>query len=104
MSAENSKLDAYQTAWDSFVIDVRAFADDAYAYISTMSDQEKIAGLSVFIIVLVVMIFSSSVKKNSNPGSGRQFTGALFLVVIFAFGAGWSVDTSAGSLSHFFMR
>ncbi|MEM6535886.1 MAG: hypothetical protein AAF613_09630 [Pseudomonadota bacterium] len=104
MASKEELIGQATDLWDLFVVEVKALGDDLYYWVTHLSDEERTIGICIFIVVLMFMIFSRRVKKNTDPGTSRSFTGAFFLVVIFAFGAGWSMDHSAGSLSHLFKR
>ena len=106
MSATDKYMDQAAYYWDMFVVEVTALGEDLYDWVTTLSNEERVIGICLFIIVLIYMIFSRRVRKNTDTGSGRQFGGALVLVLIFACGAGWNMDveTSAGAFSHIFQR
>ncbi len=106
MSATEKYMDQAAYLWDMFVVEVTALGEDLYSWVTNLSDNERVIGICLFIMVLIYMIFSRRVRKNTDSGNGRQFGGALLLVLIFAFGAGWNMDvnSSAGSLAHVFQR
>jgi len=104
MAASTTESGPYQAAWNQFVIELRSYMSVVQDWIGTLSIGEKIIGMSLFVLVLMYLIVSRSRKKMDPGSNSRQFTGALILVVIFAFGAGWSMDTGSGSLSHLFGR
>lgn len=104
MTSKEELLGRAKDLWDLFVIEVTALGEDLYYWVTHLSDEERTIAICIFIVVLMFMIFSRRLKQNDEPGTGRNFTGAFFVVVILAFGAGWSMDTSAGSLSHLFKR
>ncbi|MEM8617866.1 MAG: hypothetical protein AAGF20_13145 [Pseudomonadota bacterium] len=94
----------YQAIWDTIAIELRALLIWLQDILADMSMGERIIGISLFALVLMFFIVNAA-RRKKNPGSkGRQFSGALFLVVIFAFGAGWTLDSGSGSLSHVFQR
>lgn len=104
MANASSEVGPYEAAWNQFVIEFRSWIGDVQVWIDTLTTGEKIIGICLFALALLTMIIMKS-KSKSDPGSnGRQFTVALVLVVIFAFGAGWTLDTGSGSLSHLFGR
>lgn len=104
MSTSGTKTEPYQAAWNQFTIELRSYVGEIQIWVEGLSTGEKVIGMCLFALVLLFLIVSKA-RKKSDPGSNRrQFGGALILVVIFAFGAGWSVDTSGGSLSHLFGR
>ena len=102
MNDMDKYVDKAKFYWDLFVVEVKALGDDLYHWITNLSHEERLIGICLFILVLIYMIFSRQIRKNTNPGTGRQFTGALILVMLFAFGVGWNFDFQAGSLSHLF--
>ena len=104
MATTTTEPGPYEVAWNQFIIELRAYMGEVLDLIETLSMTEKVMGLCLFVFVLMMFILNAS-RRNVDPGSnGRQFTGALVLVVIFAFGAGWTVDTGSGSLAHIFGR
>ncbi|MEL6830248.1 MAG: hypothetical protein AAFO63_08935 [Pseudomonadota bacterium] len=63
---------------------------------------EQTLGICIFTIFLIYLIFNAS-RRDKNPGSNsRQFSGALFLVIVIAFGVSWSFELTAGSLAWLF--
>lgn len=103
-SSASGQVSPYEAAWNQFVIELRSFASEAYHVIMNLSTGEKVLGMVAFIMVLMLMIVMTARKKGDPGSNSRQFTGALLLVVLFAFGAGWTLDGGAGSLSHIFGR
>ncbi|MEO1643001.1 MAG: hypothetical protein AAFR74_06655 [Pseudomonadota bacterium] len=104
MANGSSNIGPYEAAWNQFVIEFRDWIAGVQSWLETLSTGEKIIGISLFTLALLTMIVMQA-KAKSDPGSNsRQFTVALVLVVIFAFGAGWTLDSGAGSLSHLFGR
>jgi len=84
--------------WDEMVRQFYKFSD----WMGDLSVAEQTLGICVFTVFLIYLIFNAS-KRDKDPGStNRQFSGALFLVVVIAFGVGWSFDMSAGTLSWLF--
>ncbi len=104
MATTDKYMSQAKYIWEMFVEEVQALGDDLYHWVTNLSDEERVIGICLFIVVLIYMIFSRRVRKETGTGNGRQFTGALVLVVIFAFGAGWGFDSNAGSLSYIFDR
>lgn len=104
LADSNSSADPYKAAFEQFMIEVRFYLGEVQAWLMNLSDGEKILGLCAFVLVLMLIIVSKA-RRNEDPGSnGRQFSGALVLVMIFAFGAGWTIDSGTGSLAHLFGR
>ncbi len=94
----------YREAFDRFVSEARLFLGDVEHWIQSLSSEEQMAGMAAFILVLMVLIVKGSRKKEDPGSNGRQFSGALVLVIIFAFGAGFAVESGGGSMSHLFAR
>jgi len=99
---ESEEFEPYRdyalTLWDEAL---RQF-DNASEWIRNLSVAEQTVGICVFTVFLVYLIFNAS-RRDKDPGStNRQFSGALFVVIVIAFGVGWSFDQSAGSLSWVF--
>ena len=96
--------DPYQAAFDQFMIEAQYYLGEAQAMFSDFGTGEKLLGLSAFAMFVMFLIVSKSRKKEDPGSNGRQFTGALVLVMIFAFGAGWTLDTGNGSMAYLFGR
>lgn len=104
MANASNEVGPYEAAWNQFVIEFRSLIGDIELWIDTLTTGEKIIGICLFTLALLTLIIMQA-KAKTDPGSNsRQFTVALVLVVIFAFGAGWTLDTGSGSLSHLFGR
>lgn len=104
MSASTKESGLYEAAWNQFVIELRDYAGDVGEWLGNLSIGHQILGLCAFVMVLMFLIVNSA-RRKADPGSnGRQFTGAMLLVIIMAFGVGWTVDGGTGSLSHLFHR
>lgn len=104
MSAASKEPGLYEAAWNQFVIELRDYASDVADWLANMSIGHQILGLCAFVMVLMFLIVNAS-RRKADPGSnGRQFTGAILIVIIMAFGVGWTVDGGTGSLSHLFQR
>lgn len=104
MAIEARETGLYEAAWNQFVIELRDYASDVLEWLQDLSIGEQLLGLAAFVMVLMFLIVSKARKSDDPGGNGRQFTGAMLLVIIIAFGVGWSVDPGAGSLSHIFAR
>lgn len=104
MSAASKEPSLYEAAWNQFVIELRDYASDAVDWMTNLSAGHQILGLCAFAMVLMFLIVNAS-RRKADPGSnGRQFTGAILIIVIMAFGVGWTFDGGTGSLSHLFQR
>lgn len=104
MSNAGASSDPYQAAFEQFMIEVRFYLGEVQTWIMDLSIGEQLLGLCAFVMVLMLFILTKARKKEDPGSNSRQFTGALVLVIIFAFGAGWTLDTGDGSLSHLFGR
>jgi hypothetical protein len=104
LADSKNSVDPYKAAFEQFMIEVRFYLGEVQGWLMSLSDGEKILGLCAFVLFLLLMIISKA-RRNEDPGSnGRQFSGALVLVMIFAFGAGWTLDAGNGSFAHLFGR
>ncbi|MEQ3745039.1 MAG: hypothetical protein ABNH53_02235 [Henriciella sp.] len=104
MADSKNSVDPYKAAFEQFMIEVRFYLGEVQGWLLSLSDGEKILGLCAFVLFLLLMIVSKA-RRNEDPGSnGRQFSGALVLVMIFAFGTGWTLDAGNGSFAHLFGR
>lgn len=84
--------------WAEMVRQFYKFAE----WVRDLSVAEQTLGICLFTVFLIYLIFNAS-RRDKDPGStNRQFSGALFLVIVIAFGVGWSFDYSAGALSWLF--
>lgn len=66
------------------------------------SDGEQLVIACVFILLLLMLIIRMSMQGKDPGSSGRQFGGSVLMVMMFAFGLGWMLDTGSGSLSFVF--
>ncbi|MEM1035289.1 MAG: hypothetical protein AAGI14_00880 [Pseudomonadota bacterium] len=102
MANTSGQTGFYEAAWNQFVIEFRSWIGDVQVWMDGLTMAEKLIGISLFSLALLTMIVMKA-KAKSDPGSkSRQFTTALILVVIFAFGTGWTLEGGSGSLSHLF--
>ncbi|WP_158533981.1 hypothetical protein [Hyphomonas pacifica] len=69
-------------------------------WLARLDDMEKVFLLSGFILILFMLIIVKAAKRPHNPGKGRSFFTSLVLVMVFAFGAGWILDSRL-DLSHY---
>ncbi|MEM7493459.1 MAG: hypothetical protein AAF296_08760 [Pseudomonadota bacterium] len=102
MSERSGDIGFYEGTWNQFVIEFRSWISGVQAWMDTLSTGEKVIGLSLFALAVLTMIVMQAKAKTSPGSNRRQFTVALVLVIIFAFGAGWTLDSGSGSLSHLF--
>ena len=76
--------------------------EQASLWFARRSDGEQLVIACVFILLLLLLIIKMSMRGKDAGSTGRQFGGSVLLVVIFAFGLGWMLDSGAGSLSFVF--
>lgn len=95
----------YSTLWNNFLADAEQWLKTAQRTLETMSPEEQLAGMCAFVLSLLILtVITPKKEKDVNASKGRQFTAALALVMIFAFGAGWTMETGPGSMSWVFAR
>lgn len=95
----------FMALWDDFPATLRKWFRSFEQWLSEMSPEEQLTGLCVFVLVLLVLtVITPKKAKDVDASKGRQFTAALVIVMIFAFGAGWTMETGPGSLSGLFAR
>lgn len=100
--ASSASSDVYKRAFSQFMTEVRFYLGDAQAYINDLTVGERLLALCAFIMLLMYLIVSRA-RKKYNPGShGRQFAGALVLVLVVVLGAGWTFNSGEGMLSYLF--
>ena len=75
---------------------------EALLWFQRRSDGEQLVIACVFILLLLMLIIRMSMRGKDPGSSGRQFGGSLLMVMIFAFGLGWMLDSGGGSLSFVF--
>jgi hypothetical protein len=80
--------------WKLIVSQARHGANDFSIWASRLSDAERIAGLCVFILILMCLMVRPRRQPRRETKSGPQFTYALIIVMIFAFGIGMAFDSS----------
>lgn len=102
--------------WESEQVkEWRVLAEDLWAeivrqffnfaeWLQNLSTAEQTIGICIFIVFLVYLIVRRSSRDKDPGGNQRQFTGAFMVVLLIAFGVGWSFDLEAGSLSYIFDR
>lgn len=66
---------------------------DFNIWVSRLSDVEQLFFLGMFILLLFMLILSTAGNRTKKPGNGRQFFGSVVMVMVFAFGAGWMIDS-----------
>ena len=80
--------------WNLIVSQVRHGANDFSIWASRLSDAERIAGLCVFILILMCLMVRPRRKPRRDVKAVPQFTYAMIIVMIFAFGIGMAFDSS----------
>ena len=94
----------YKPIWDRMVLEGHKAYQDVMFWIQRLSDGEKIVGMIVFALLLLLLIVSKSGRRRDKVSHGRQFSGAFLLVVFFSFGAGWILEAGPGSYAYLFNR
>ena len=73
---------------------------DISLWLARLDDMEKVFLLSGFILILFMLILVKAAKRSADPSKRRSFFSSLVLVMVFAFGAGWILDSRL-DLSHY---
>ena len=94
----------YKPIWDRFVLEANNAYDELIYWVQRLSDGEKIVGMILFALLLLLLIVSKSGRRNHQASDGRQFSGAFLLVVLFSFGAGWMLESGPGGYAYLFNR
>lgn len=63
-------------------------------WLQDRSDGEQLIMATFFILLLMTLIVRMSMRRED--GVARNFIGALCMVVVFAFGLGWMIDSRFG--------
>ncbi|MGB3627152.1 MAG: hypothetical protein WA989_15075 [Henriciella sp.] len=92
----------YDGIYERIVHEARLLYHDVVHWLGQRSDGEQIVIGCVFILLLLWLIVRMSMRKENDAGAGRNFGGSVLLVMIFAFGIGWMIDSGSGSLSFVF--
>ncbi|MEQ9435180.1 hypothetical protein [Hyphomonas sp.] len=80
--------------WNLIVREAQNGAHEFSIWTSRLSDAERIAGLCVFIMILLCLMVRPRKRPRRAARSGPQFTYAVIIVMIFAFGFGMTFDSS----------
>lgn len=106
MAARSTDIGPYDALLDRVMIELRHLQDNFMYWVQHLSDSEKLVGMCMFVFVLMLLMVNRSRREDERKpiGSGRQFSTALLLVVVFAFGAGWMLDSSGADFSYLFDR
>ncbi|GGB74384.1 hypothetical protein [Henriciella pelagia] len=65
------------------------------------NDAEQLIIACVFILLLLWLMIRRSMR-NKDGSTSRNFGGSVVLIMIFAFGLGWMLDSGGGSLAFMF--
>tara|TARA_R110000787_G_scaffold66693_6_gene149713 strand:- start:286 stop:612 length:327 start_codon:yes stop_codon:yes gene_type:complete len=86
----------FEEIWDVIVRETRHGANDLSIWLERLSDTQRVMGLVVFVLILLILAFRpqqlAKRKKKSETKQGSEFFFALVIVMIFAFGIGWGMD------------
>ena len=82
----------YDQALGEFIGMLRDFGVDILAWVSRLTDMERLMGLVAFILVLFLLVISKASTRRREPGKARSFASAFTLVVVFSFFAGLVID------------
>lgn len=80
--------------WNLIVREAHNGAHEFSIWTSRLSDAERIAGLCVFIMILFCLMVRPRKRPRRAAKSGPQFTYAVIIVIIFAFGFAMTFDSS----------
>ena len=94
--AVSSNFTFTENLWNMIVSEARIGAHDFSIWIARLSDGERVVGLCVFALTIMILMMRPARKQKTSRGKGTQFVFALAIVVIFGFGAGWILDGGAG--------
>lgn len=104
MAAMSIDTGPFEVLWGRLLLETDNVKGDFMYWVQHLSDSEKLVGISLFVFVLLLLIVNRARRDRKPVGQGRQFSGALLLVVLFAFGAGWIMDSGGGNFAHLFNR
>tara|TARA_R110002020_G_scaffold83397_2_gene207326 strand:+ start:239576 stop:239902 length:327 start_codon:yes stop_codon:yes gene_type:complete len=95
MVSSNSII-PFEEMWDLIVHEARQAATDLAIWLERLSDTQRVIGLCVFVLILLVLAFRpqqlAKRDKKREKKQGSEFFFALVIVMIFAFGIGWGMD------------
>lgn len=104
MAVNFASENVYKPIWDRFVLEANNAYEELIFWIQRLSDGEKIVGMILFVLILLLLIITRSGRRQRDVSRGRQFSGAFLLVVFFSFGAGWILESGPGSYAYLFNR
>ena len=93
---------AFETLYERLTHEAGYYWHQAVLWFSRRSDGEQLVIACFFILLLLLLIIRMSMGGKEAGSTGRQFGGSVVLVMIFAFGIGWMLDSGAGSLAFVF--
>ena len=85
-----------ENLWNMIVSQAQIGAHDFSIWIARLSDGERVVGLCVFALTILLLMMRPKKKRKTPRGKGTQFVFALAIVMIFGFGAGWLFEDNAG--------
>ena len=94
--AASSNSTFTENLWNMIVSHAKIGAHDFSIWIARLSDGERVVGLCVFALSIMILMAVSTKKRKTSREKGTQFVFALAIVIIFGFGAGWLFDDDAG--------
>ena len=94
--AASSNSDLIEKLWNVIVSHVQSGAHDFGIWTARLSDGERVVGLCVFALTILLLMMGPTKKRTTPRGKGTQFVFALAIVMIFGFGAGWLFEENAG--------
>ncbi len=85
-----------ENLWNLIVSHAQSGAHDFSIWIARLSDGERVVGLCVFALTIMILMMAPTKKRKTPRGKSTQFVFALAIVMIFGFGAGWLFEDNAG--------
>lgn len=101
MTVNAASTSTFETLYNRVVYEGGIYYHRVMHWLTQRSDGEKLVIACIFILLLLLLIVRMSMRKES-AGAGRNFGGSVMMVMIFAFGLGWMLDSGGGSLSFVF--
>lgn len=74
---------------------------DISVWVSRLDDIEKLFFICGFILLLFMLILVKAASRPKVPSRRRSFFTSLVLVMVFAFGAGWIIDSRLDFADYF---
>ena len=85
-----------ENLWNMIVRHAQIGAHEFAIWTARLSDGERVVGLCVFALTILLLMMRPKKKRKTPRGKGTQFVFALAIVMIFGFGAGWLFEDNAG--------